>query len=75
MPKATGWAPAILGFNAVPARQPAPAEALGDQLQVVVGGHELLQAGQLANARGQPVEVQIVGVQVQLLQFGQLADG
>lgn len=54
---------------------PPPAEALGDELQVVVGCHELLQAGELADARGDPVEVQLVGIQVELLQLGQLADG
>lgn len=52
-----------------------PAETLWDQLQVVVGRHELGQAGEFADARWQAVKVQFVGVHVQLLQLGQLTDG
>ena len=73
-----GAAPGFRGFPRrapSPGLGPAPAQALGDQLQVVAGGHELFQAGQLADARGQPVEVQLVGAQVQPLELGQLADG
>lgn len=52
-----------------------PAQAFWDELQVVVGGHELLQGRQFPDARGDAVKVQPVGIQVQLLQLGQLADG
>lgn len=52
----------------------APAEALWDELQVVVGSHELRQAAEFAHARRKPVEVQFVRIHVQLLQLGQLAD-
>lgn len=61
--------------TADPAVCSLPAQALRDELQVVVGCHELLKVGELANARGDPVEVQLVGVQVHLLQLGQLTDG
>lgn len=54
---------------------PLPAQALGDELQVVVGCHELLKIGKLADTRGDPIKVKLVGVQVHLLQLGQLADG
>lgn len=64
-----------LGDTADPVVCCLPAQAFWDELQVVVGCHELLQVGELANARGDPVKVQLVGVQVHLLQFGQLTDG
>lgn len=71
-----GWVLATtLGLSTHAPPRPTPAEALGEQLQVVIGSHELLQAGQLADARGQSIEVQVVRVQVQLLQLGQLANG
>lgn len=42
---------------------------------MVVGSHELGEAGQLAHARRESVEVQFVRIDIQLLQFGQLTDG
>lgn len=52
----------------------SPAESLWDELQVVVRSHELCEAGEFANAGRNPVEVQLVRVDVQLLQFRQLTD-
>lgn len=52
----------------------SPAESLWDELQVVVSSHELCEAGEFANAGRNPVEVQLVRVDVQLLQFRQLTD-
>lgn len=64
-----------LGDRADPTVCSLPAQALRDELQVVVRCHELLKVGELANARGDPIKVQLVGVQVHLLQLGQLTDG
>lgn len=53
---------------------PLPAQSLWDKFQVVVGSHELSEAGQFANARWNPIEVQFVRIYIQFLQFGQLTD-
>lgn len=41
---------AVIPLPHLPSLVPTPAEAFRNQLQVIVGSHELLQAGQLANA-------------------------